>query len=72
MKSINRNWATDFTFSGKFCFLGTISTGGGQMPVFPPADAHVDDAIPFVKLVQKFYLVTKSLYYGYLRENIYN
>ena len=35
MKSINRNWATDFMFSRKSLFLGSISRGG-QMPVLPP------------------------------------
>ena len=34
IKSINRNWAADFTFSKKL-FLGPISRGG-QMPVSPP------------------------------------
>jgi len=36
----NRNWTSDFTFCRNFCFLVPISRGE-QMPISPPADAHV-------------------------------
>jgi len=40
IKSINRNWATDFMFTRTFSFLGSISKGGKCPFCPPPADAH--------------------------------